>query len=570
MRRLLALLVLAAAGCTQGGGPTSSTPPVGSAPSQTTHAHTGPPQTVAAWAKDAKLFGDLGVFQRKATTTNPEAQKYFDQGMRLLWAFNHDESTRSFAKAAALDPSCAMCYWGVALTVGPNYNLPAMVEPRAKVAWEALQLAQKNAPKAAPVEQALIDALGKRYQGPTPLDPASLGPAVAAYATAMRDVATKFPDDLDVQVLFAEALMNLNAWKLYALDGKAAAGTPEIEATLERVMAKSPSHPGANHYYIHTVEASQQPGRALPSAERLRGMMPGAGHLQHMPAHILQRVGRYADAAQANRDGATADVAYLGSTPRLDYYEMYLLHNYAFLAFSEAMDGRKAAAIEAAVKTRDAMSVQMLVEMPGVDWYVSEVYTTLLRFGEFDRVIAEPAPDARLKGLSGGYHYARAVAFAAKGRVDEANAALAELDKIAAATPADFSAGLNLAKDVFVVARLVAQAEIARASGKTDEAIARFKEAVAKEDQLAYDEPEDWFVPVRHQLGAALLKAGKPPEAEAVYREDLRRHPKNGWALFGLAQALRAQKKDKDAAAVDAEFAEAWKRADVKLTGSVY
>jgi len=570
MRRLLALLVLAAAGCTQGGGPTSSTPPVGSAPSQTTHAHTGPPQTVAAWAKDAKLFGDLGVFQRKATTTNPEAQKYFDQGMRLLWAFNHDESTRSFAKAAALDPSCAMCYWGVALTVGPNYNLPAMVEPRAKVAWEALQLAQKNAPKAAPVEQALIDALGKRYQGPTPLDPASLGPAVAAYATAMRDVATKFPDDLDVQVLFAEALMNLNAWKLYALDGKAAAGTPEIEATLERVMAKSPSHPGANHYYIHTVEASQQPGRALPSAERLRGMMPGAGHLQHMPAHILQRVDRYADAAQANRDGATADVAYLGSTPRLDYYEMYLLHNYAFLAFSEAMDGRKAAAIEAAVKTRDAMSVQMLVEMPGVDWYVSEVYTTLLRFGEFDRVIAEPAPDARLKGLSGGYHYARAVAFAAKGRVDEANAALAELDKIAAATPADFSAGLNLAKDVFVVARLVAQAEIARASGKTDEAIARFKEAVAKEDQLAYDEPEDWFVPVRHQLGAALLKAGKPPEAEAVYREDLRRHPKNGWALFGLAQALRAQKKDKDAAAVDAEFAEAWKRADVKLTGSVY
>lgn len=556
---------LLASGC---GSRSSSAPATGTAPAPGAHDHDGPPASVAEWAHGATLFEHLGTFHRTITTSSADAQKYFDQGMRLLWAFNHDESTRSFAEAAVLDPACAICYWGVALTVGPNYNLPIMAEPRAKVAWEALQLAQQHASSASPVEQALIAALGKRYQGPTPLDPSNEGPVLAAYANAMRDVAKTYADDLDVQVLFAEALMNTNPWKLWAVDGAPGPGTLEIETTLERVLAKDPMHPGANHYYIHTMEASPHPERALASAERVHGMMPDAGHLQHMPAHIMQRVGRYADASQANRDGVVADEAYLAVTPPIDYYPMYVAHNYQFLAYSASMQGRKAEAMAAAVKMRDLMPVEMLLMMPGGDWYISEAYSTMIRFGAWDAMLAEPAPDARLTALTAAYDYSRAVALAARGRVDEARAALAGLEKIAAATPADAGAGLNSAKDLFAVAILVAQGEIAHASGQMDDAIARLTEAVAKEDLLAYDEPADWFVPVRHQLGAVLLAAGKARDAEAVYRTDLVRHPHNGWALFGLSQALKAQHKD--AAAVDREFAEAWKLADVTLTASVF
>lgn len=532
--------------------------------------HGGPPQSLADWARGAKLFGRLGTFHRKVTTSSAEAQQYFDQGMRLLWAFNHDESTRSFARAAMLDPGCALCYWGVALTVGPNYNLPVMAEPRAKVAWEALHLADQHAPQATPVERALIAALSRRYSGPQPLDPSNAGPVLAAYAAAMRDVAKTYPDDLDVQVLFAESLMNMNPWKLWANDGKPAPGTPEIQATLEGVLAKDPAHPGANHYYIHTMEASPHPERALAAAERITDMMPDAGHLQHMPAHVMQRVGRYEEAARANRAGVVSDVAYLGAAPPLDYYGMYLAHNYQFLAYSAAMEGRKAETLEAAKKMRDVIPVDMLLMMPGMDWSISEIYSAMIRFGEWDALLAEPAPDARLRVLTGAYHYARAVAQAGKGRIDEAKRELAQFDAIAAALPADAAAGFNTAKDIFAVARLVAQAAIARASGHAADAIAALQEAAVKEDRLAYDEPADWFFPVRHQLGQALLAAGKAHEAEVAYREDLVQHPHNGWALFGLGQSLRAQRKDNDVAAVDDELAKAWSKADVKLKASAF
>jgi tetratricopeptide (TPR) repeat protein len=570
MRRLVTTVVLSAlllTGC--GGSEPAQSVSISSSPIAG-HGHAGPPASIAEWARGAKLFANLGTFHRTVTTSSPDAQRYFDQGMRMLWAFNHDESTRSFAQAAALDAACALCYWGVALTVGPNYNLPMMADPRAKVAWEALQLAQQHAPRATPVEQALISALGRRYQGPQPLDPSNAGPVMTAYATEMRNVATKFSGDLDVQVLFAEALMNITPWKLWTLDGKPAPGTAEIQSVLERVLARDPAHPGANHYFIHTVEASPNPERALASAERLRGMMPDAGHLQHMPAHIFQRVGRYADAEQSNRDGVTADVSYLGAAPPLDYYPMYLAHNYQFLAYSAAMAGRSKEALEAVTKMKDAMPIEALLAMPGADWYMSERYTVMIRFGMWDEVLAEPAPDPRLQALTCGYHFARAIALAGKGRVNEARTSLTQLEKVVAALPADAGAGLNLAKDVVGVARLVAEAAIARGSGKADDAIARLREAVTKEDQLAYDEPADWFIPARHQLGALLLAAGNVREAEAVYRADLVRHPKNGWALFGLAQSLRAQKKDREAAAVDREFATAWKQADVKLTASVF
>jgi tetratricopeptide (TPR) repeat protein len=532
--------------------------------------HSGPPQSIADWARGAKLFDHLGTFRRVVTTSSPDAQRYFDQGMRLLWAFNHDEATRSFAKAATVDPSCAMCYWGVALTVGPNYNLPIMAEPRAKVAWEALQQAQRYAPRSTSVEQSLIGALGRRYKGPQPLDPSNSAPVLAAYAEAMRDVAKSYPRDLDVQVLFAESLMNTNPWRLWTNDGQPATGTSDIETTLERVLAADPRHPGANHYYVHAMEASPHPERALVAAGRLNGMMPDAGHLQHMPAHILQRVGRYEDAAQANRAGVVADVAYLRATPPLDYYAMYLAHNYQFLAYSAAMEGRKAEALDAARQMRAALPVDMLLMMPGADWSAGEAYMAMIRFGEWDAILAESAPDARLKALTGAYRFARSIAFAAKGKVDDAKAELGRLQAIDADMPADAGAGLNAAKDVFAVAKLVARAQIARASGRLEEAVAQLTAAAAREDQLAYDEPPDWFVPIRHQLGAALLSIDKPHDAEMVYREDLARHPHNGWALFGLALALREQHKAAAAAAVEREFAAAWSKADVKLAASIF
>ena len=526
------------------------------------------PQTLAQWAQGAQMFDGLGGFHRKVSTSSEEAQKYFDQGMRYLWAFNHDESTRSFAKAAQLDPQCAMCLWGAALTVGPNYNVPVMAEPRAKVARAAVEQAQKLAAQGMPVEQALVAALAQRYPDAKPLDPSNEGPVLTAYAAAMKQVAQKFPDDLDVQTLYAESMMNINAWKLWTLDGKPAAGTEEIIVTLEKVLAKDPQHPGANHYYVHAIEASAHPERAVAAAERLRGMMPAAGHLQHMPAHILQRVGRYEDAAQANREGAAADVAYFAKTKPLDYYAMYLGHNYQFLAFSAAMEGRKAETLDATAKSRETIPDEMLLAIPGYDWFLAQRYAAMVRFGLWDEMLAEPAPNAKLPGLTGGYLYGRAVAFAAKGKLDDARAAVAQLERLAQATPADYGAGFNSARDMFAIAALVAKARIADAENKPGDALALLREAVAKEDMTAYDEPADWFFPVRHVLGATLLKAGNAKDAEVVYREDLKRHPDNGWALYGLAQALKAQKKS--AVAAERQFQTAWGRSDVTLTASAF
>jgi tetratricopeptide (TPR) repeat protein len=529
-----------------------------------------PPTTLAQWAEGAQLFDGLGGFHRKASTGSDAAQAYFDQGMRFIWAFNHDEATRSFAKAAELDPRCAICFWGVSLTVGPNYNLPMMAETRAKVAWEALQQAQSSADQATPVEQALIHALASRYQGPQPLDPSNEGPVLTAYAQAMRDVAAKYPDDSDVQTLTAEAMMNINAWKLWALDGAPAPGTEAIVARLEAVLAKDRLHPGANHYLVHAVEASPHPEKGVAAAEQLRGMMPAAGHLEHMPAHIMQRVGRYGDAAQANRLGAAADLDYFARTRPLDYYVMYTAHNYQFLAFSTVMQGRKADTLDAARKARALVPDDMLLGMPGVDWNMTELYAAMVRFGMWDEILAEPAPNAKLTGLTGGYLYARATALAAKGHVADARQSLAELQKLAAAATSNDAAGLNTAADVFAVAILAAQARIADTEHNSDQAIALLTQAVAREDQLAYAEPADWFFPLRHLLGAALLQAGKPVEAEAVYREDLRRNPENGWALYGLALSLTAQRRDAEAQSVQRRFETAWKDADIALTSSAF
>ena len=539
-------------------------------PADDSHAAPHVPASIADWAHGARLFQGLGDFHRAVTSSSALAQQYFDQGMRLLWAFNHDESTRSFARAAELDPACAACYWGVALTVGPNYNLPAMAETRARVAWEALHEAQQNAAPASAVEQALISALAARYPAAQPPSPADSDAILTAYAAAMRSVAEHFPDDPDVQTLCAEAQMNVHAWKLWTADGQPVAGTLEIERRLESVLQRSPGHPGANHYYIHVMEASPDPGKALASAERLRGLMPAAGHLEHMPAHIMQRVGRYEEAAEANRRGVVADQAYFRATTAPDYYLTYLAHNYSFLAYSAAMEGRKAETLAAVQSVVQAIPLDMMLAMGDSGWNLTQQYAALVRFGLWDEMIAQLAPDPRASGLTAGYLYGRGVALAARGRIDEAKGALAGLQTLGVAAAAETPAGFNSLRDVLSVAQPIVAARIAESEERRADAITLLEQAVAAEDKLAYNEPADWFFPARHLLGAQLLLAGRARQAEQVYREDLRHNPRNGWALRGLAAALKAQGRAGDALRTTHELDAVWQHADIRLPGSAF
>jgi tetratricopeptide (TPR) repeat protein len=528
-----------------------------------------PPTTIAGWARGAQIFPDLGDLHRAVTTRSPAAQAYFDQGLRLAYGFNHDEAARSFAEAAELDPRCAMCFWGLALALGPNYNVP-MLPDRARVAWQALERARALAPAATPVEQALIAALAQRYGGPQPRTPQAQQPFNLAYAAAMRQVARAFPVDDDVQVLFAESLMDTNPWKLWTPEGAPAPGTPEIIATLETVLRRDPFHPGANHYYIHAVEASPSPGRAIRSADLLPGLMPGAGHIVHMPAHIYQRVGRYADASQANRRAIEADKRYLAAARPPGYYPMYVGHNWGFLAFSTAMEGRSAESIAASREAARALPPQMLAMMPGMDFFASEPLLTMVRFGKWGDILYEPRPPAAFMVQTALWLHARGMAEASTERLADAKRDLAELRMLRASMPADLQAGNNSARDIANVAALALEARIAEIEGQTLVAIGLWRQAVAAQDRLVYAEPADWFYPLRHFLGAALLDAQMFPEAEQVYREDLRRNPGNGWAIYGLTQTLRAEGRTADADLAEQDFRRAWANADFTLARSAF
>lgn len=530
-----------------------------------------PPATVVEWAEGAMLFDGLGEAHRAVTTSSPDAQSYFDQGLRFMWSFNHDEATRSFAKAAQIDPQCASCFWGLALTVGPNYNLPFMKAERASVAFDALGRAERNAARASPVERSLIAALAKRYPNSQPLDATQALPVLTAYAEAMGSVAREFPQDLDVQTLYAESLMNLNAWRLWGADGTAAPGTQQIVSILESVLARDPRHMGANHYYVHALEASPHPEKALASAARLPELAPSAAHLVHMPAHIFHPLGRYEEAAAANRQASLVDERYTARTHPPDYYPVaYTAHNYQFLAYSAAMEGRRAETLAATERSRQTASDDMLLDMPGMDWYVAESYAGLVRFGLWQEMLALPAPNPKLSGLVGGYMFGRAVALAATDHLSESRAALRQLRDFATSVPADALAGQNTMKDVLAVAIPMVEARIAEAEHRPQDAIPLLRRAVAAEDRLAYDEPKDWFFPVRHILGAALLRAGAAREAERVYREDLRKNRANGWSLCGLATALEGQGKAAEAAKIRKQFEEAWRHSDIVLTASAF
>jgi tetratricopeptide (TPR) repeat protein len=528
------------------------------------HEH-GKPEA-AAPARPA-LLHNIGDYHRTIHTKSPEAQKYFDQGLRLVYAFNHDEAQKAFEEAARLDPTCAICHWGVALCLGPNINLPAMPD-RAKRAVEEARTAAKLAPHASPVEKALIGALQKRYTDPPPADPAGQKQIDEAYAAAMKDVAKRFPDDLDVQTLYAESKMDLRPWDLWTLDGKPQPGTEEIVATLERVIAKNPTHPGANHYYVHAVEASRSPERGVASAKRLEAMMPDAGHLVHMPAHIYIRTGDYEGASAANRRAIDADNRYVAKAGPQSIYQMYVAHNHQFLFASAMFSGRSAESIQAARDTVAAIPVEMLKEMPGFDMALDYPTFALVRFGRWEEALKEPIPPADFPFAQAMVRYGRTIALASLGRASEAAAEKAEFDKAVAAVPADATESLNSAHALLDVASHTLAGRLAARAGDRTTAVRELTAAAALEDKLKYAEPPDWYYPVRQSLGAVLLESGQAGDAARVYRDDLARNPKNGWSLFGLAKALEALGDKAAAENTRLDFQAAWKHADIPLTSS--
>ncbi len=486
--------------------------------------------------------------------------------MRLLYGFNHGEAIRSFDHAARLDPNCAMCYWGVAYAYGPHVNA-GMDSAAAVAAYAALRQAQSRAQHASPRERAYIAALAHRYASNPPADRAALD---SAYAAGMGEVVKRYPEDWDAATLYAEALMDKRPWNYWdKKTGEPYPGTREIVAQLERVLRSDPRHPGACHYYIHAVEAVA-PEKAVACAERLAALMPGAGHLVHMPAHIYIRVGRYADAITANRHAVHADDVFIeGQKPHGLYPLAYYPHNHHFLAFAATLTGESALAIEAAKRTAATTPVQVAKQVPFLEPYLYYPYLTLVTFGRWDDLLAMPLPPADLAYSRAMAQYARGVALAARQRFAEAQAALDTLTQIAGSgTQAYAAAGWTTPSTNLQIATHALLGEIAARRGALQEGVEHFRQAMKIEDDQLYTEPPDGYSPIRHSLAAVLLQAGGAVEAERLYREDLKRFPENGWSLFGLAQALRAQGKGAEAADVDARFARAWAGADVTLTAS--
>lgn len=538
----------------------------GPARADVAHEHAPPGQTVTPVM--VPLFDNLGRHHKAVTTTSALAQRYFDQGLRLVYSFNHDEARRAFEQAARLDPGLAMAHWGVALTLGPNINMPT--DPaRERAAYEAVQRALATMADATPNEQAYIRALAVRY-AETPS--AERRARDVAYADAMREVSRAYPDDLDAATLFAEALMDLRPWDLWTHEGAPQPGTEEIVATLESVLARDPDHPGANHYYIHAVEASPHPERALPSADRLGSLVPGVGHMVHMPSHIYIRTGRYAAASDANARAIEVDRAYLAvARPEGMYRMMYYPHNIHFLALTSAFEGRRAVSVGAALAAAAAVSDSMVESMPMLQSLRAMPYLVLVRFGAWNEVLAAPPPPEQQRYVAAIHRWARGVALARSGRAGEASAEQARFEAARDAVPGDLTLiGHNQATAVLEVASRVLAGEIAAARGQVDEAVTALSEAVAAEDALAYGEPPDWPLPARHALGAVLLAAGRAEEAERVYTEDLRKNPENGWALLGLEQSLRMQGRSARADAVHDRLRSAFARADVTPPASRY
>ena len=511
------------------------------------------------------LRADLAVYHRPVTTSSAEAQRYFDQGLVLYYGFNQDAAIASFARAAQLDTTCAMAWWGQAISAGPHINNPLMDEAAAERAWRATQRALALAGRASPLEQELIRAVAARYAWPNPTDRRSLD---VAYADQMRKVWQVHPDDVDVGALFADAAMNLRPWDLWSPEGEPRPETPEIVATLERLLAMVPNHPMACHLYIHTMEASPTPGKALPAADVLRDRVPGAGHLMHMPAHIDIRLGHYHEAILANQKAVEVDKtwAYLGG-----FYTVYRAHNYHFLAYAAMFDGQKDVAMKAARDMLEQVPLEFARAMPDFgDGFLAIPTHVMVRFGMWKEMLAEPKPPADLFVTVAFWHCGRTIALAALGRVDEATAEFAAFQKAFAAVPESRLIGNNPARTVLEVGLPMAEGELEYRRGHFDRAFELLRLAVSRDVALRYDEPWGWMMPARHSLGALLTEQKRFEEAEAVYRADLALHPDNGWALYGLAECLRLNGQADEAKAVDARFKSAWERSDVTIQASCY
>jgi tetratricopeptide (TPR) repeat protein len=514
----------------------------------------------------APRLQNLGRHTFLVTTASKQAQRFINQGVNLAYGFNHAEAGRAFREAARLDPNCAMAYWGQALVLGPNINAPMTPEDEPK-ALEAAQKAVALKAKATLRERAYIDAVAQRYSGKAD-DRAARD---RAYADAMAALVKRFPNDLDAATMYAEALMDLRPWNYWMRDGRPYERTSEIVSTLEKVLARNPNHPGAAHYYIHAMEATKTPEKAEAAADRLLKLMPGAGHIVHMPSHIYQRVGRYADAQASNEAAIKADEEYISQCRAQGLYPMaYYPHNVHFLWFAATAEGRSQVSIEAARKVASKVSDEMIDQLPLLAGFRVVPWYALTRFGKWDEMLAEPAPPDRFLYLKGVWHYAQGLAHLAKGQLDEAEKALAEVRRIAADATLNYTLfSPNTAAAIFAPAPEVLAGELAARRKDFDSAIAHLERAVRLEDGLVYTEPSEWHYPPRHALAAVLLAAGRPKEAETIYWEDLRRNAENGWALFGLAQALRAQEgRGEEAAAIQARFDKAWARTDVELSAS--
>ena len=506
------------------------------------------------------LLGGLGTWQHIITAKSATVQAYFDQGLALIYGFNHDEALRSFEEAARIDPACAMCQWGIAYAVAPNINLPIDSAREAR-GLAAVREAQRLATRVTRRERDYINALAVRFGEPAGTSRAARD---SAFATEARKVAQRYRSDVDAQVIFADAMLNLRPWNQWTRDGKAQPGTVEAVNALELAMQLNPNHAGACHLYVHAVEASPTPQRALPCAERLPRLMPGAGHIVHMPAHIYLRVGRYEDAARANIAAVEADQRYFSTrdvAPGV-YPMFYAPHNLHFLWSAYLLSGQRAKALGAARALLERVSIDDAAAIPSLQSLLTSTILTLVRFGDWDAVLTEPAPRADLRYAKAIWHYSQGMARVARNELSAANVQLDSVRAIAAEVPADMIIILNSAQSLLELATDVLSSQIARKERRYDVAITELQSAVRREDALTYDEPPPWYHSARNLLGHALLEAGRLDEAGAAFRDDLRFLPENGWSLAGLQQVLKQQDRQRAASSMGERFARAWRYAD--------
>lgn len=521
-----------------------------------------------AFANTNEAYYDIGDFHRQVTTKSEQAQIWFDRGLAMCHAFNHEEAVRCFEQAIKADPSMAMAYWGIAYAWGPNINNMEIEPEQIAQADSVIDLAKRNSANATSLEKKLINALGTRYAVPVPED---RDPLNRAYVNAMKKVYDSHKDDPLVATLYAESLINLRPWNNWTPDGKPAEETPEILAVLEQGMSQYPEYPGLSHFYIHAIEASPTPEKGLPAANNLRDVMPGAGHLVHMPSHIDVLVGNYHDVIKANQHAIEADKLFLEREGAHNFYTFYRIHNYHFLVYGAMFDGQSELALTTARMIREQVPEDLLHAWTDYfDAFMPTPLHVLVRFGRWEDILNEPEPDEFLPVTRSIWHYARAIAYATTNRVEEAEREQVAFQKTFAMVPETSILFNNKSIDILGIAQSMMAGEIDYRKGEYETAFKHLREAVRLDDGLNYDEPWGWMQPARHALGALLLEQERIEEAEAVYRKDLERHPNNVWALQGLGECLDKLGKTDEATAIRAKFELACERADIKVNRSCY